>query len=339
MNLTLFKLRDKLKKDKSGMGSLVGVILGGVLLSTLVASGTAWYISMRANLGNTEDKLEAQTIAMSEWERLSHMSLDELEANRNNFKTPYSAGTGSQFSVSVNLGQKGTFNNGTCGGVSGGYANCFKDTTITVYRDGNRMFTTRTLPLMAGDYTRKEIDNIVSSLKNDYNSKINNLSNKLTNDYYTKSQTDSKIGALMPIGTILPYKGSLSSIPSGWRLCDGSNGTPDLRNRFLMGWGSKSVGSYVSAGLPNITGKADFGIDADSGYSSQSNADKVGSGALYYNSSEKWYDTVTHLSVIPDPAAYWIPLHIDASRSSSIYGNSSTVQPPAYVVYYIMKVS
>lgn len=30
VNLTLFKLRDKLKKDKSGMGSLVGVILGGV---------------------------------------------------------------------------------------------------------------------------------------------------------------------------------------------------------------------------------------------------------------------------------------------------------------------
>ena len=29
----------------------------------------------------------------------------------------------------------------------------------------------------------------------------------------------------------------------------------------------------------------------------------------------------------------------DASRSSSIYGNSDTVQPPSYVVYYIMRMS
>ena len=148
VNLSLYKLRKRL--NKSGQGSLVGVVIGGIVLSTLVASATSWYITMRNNIGNTEDKLEAQTIAQSEWERLSHMSLDELEANRNTFKTPYSAGTGSQYSISVNLGEKGTFNGGTCGNVTGGYANCFKNTTITVYRDGNRMFTTRTLPLMAG---------------------------------------------------------------------------------------------------------------------------------------------------------------------------------------------
>lgn len=37
----------------------------------------------------------------------------------------------------------------------------------------------------------------------------------------------------LPVGTILPYVGKLSDIPSGWYLCDGSNGTPDLRDRFL----------------------------------------------------------------------------------------------------------
>ena len=178
MNLSLYQLKKKLKLNKQAQGSLIAIVLGGVVLSTIVASGTSWYLTMRNNLGDTEDKLEAQTIAMSEWERLSHMSLDELEANRNTFKTPYSAGTGSQFSISVNLGEKGTFNGGTCGNVTGGYANCFKNTTITVYRDGNRMFTTRTLPLMAGDYTRKEIDAKLATL----DTKINNNTNKINNN-------------------------------------------------------------------------------------------------------------------------------------------------------------
>lgn len=31
------------------------------------------------------------------------------------------------------------------------------------------------------------------------------------------------------------YTGSVESIPTGWQLCDGSNGTPDLRGRFIVG--------------------------------------------------------------------------------------------------------
>ena len=42
----------------------------------------------------------------------------------------------------------------------------------------------------------------------------------------------------MPIGSILPYKGSLDDIPENWALCDGTNGTPDLRDRFITGAGN-----------------------------------------------------------------------------------------------------
>lgn len=31
------------------------------------------------------------------------------------------------------------------------------------------------------------------------------------------------------------WSGLLSAIPSGWHLCDGTNGTPDLRSRFIKG--------------------------------------------------------------------------------------------------------
>jgi len=39
-------------------------------------------------------------------------------------------------------------------------------------------------------------------------------------------------------GMIILWSGSIASVPSGWALCDGTNGTPDLRNRFVVGAGS-----------------------------------------------------------------------------------------------------
>jgi hypothetical protein len=42
---------------------------------------------------------------------------------------------------------------------------------------------------------------------------------------------------LVPAGTITAWSGSLVDIPTGWVLCDGQNGTPDLRDRFVLGAG------------------------------------------------------------------------------------------------------
>jgi hypothetical protein len=39
-------------------------------------------------------------------------------------------------------------------------------------------------------------------------------------------------------GMIVLWSGSIASVPSGWALCNGSNGTPDLRDRFVVGAGS-----------------------------------------------------------------------------------------------------
>ncbi|NTW15233.1 MAG: hypothetical protein HGA38_02560 [Candidatus Moranbacteria bacterium] len=54
-------------------------------------------------------------------------------------------------------------------------------------------------------------------------------------------------------GMIIMWSGSASDIPDGWALCDGSNGTPDLRNRFVVGSG----GSY---GQGSTGGSADSSI-------------------------------------------------------------------------------
>ena len=46
------------------------------------------------------------------------------------------------------------------------------------------------------------------------------------------------VAAAFPSGGIIIWSGSVASVPSGWYLCNGSNGTPDLRDRFVVGAGS-----------------------------------------------------------------------------------------------------
>lgn len=54
----------------------------------------------------------------------------------------------------------------------------------------------------------------------------------------TQLATTAFVQAAIPAGVILLWSGSIASIPSGWALCNGSNGTPDLRDRFVVGAGS-----------------------------------------------------------------------------------------------------
>lgn len=45
-------------------------------------------------------------------------------------------------------------------------------------------------------------------------------------------------GSIVPYGTIVLWYGAAASVPGGWRICDGTGGTPDLRDRFVVGAGS-----------------------------------------------------------------------------------------------------
>lgn len=60
---------------------------------------------------------------------------------------------------------------------------------------------------------------------------------------------------LVPSGTICLWSGSIATIPTGWYLCNGSNGTPDLRNRFVIGagtGGTYAVGETGGASSVNL---------------------------------------------------------------------------------------
>lgn len=52
-----------------------------------------------------------------------------------------------------------------------------------------------------------------------------------------------------PIGTITLWSGAIVDIPGGWRLCDGDNGTPDLRDNFVIGAGGAHPVDQIGGSL------------------------------------------------------------------------------------------
>ena len=70
-------------------------------------------------------------------------------------------------------------------------------------------------------------------------------------------------GSGVPPGCILLWYGKSTNIPLGWALCDGKNGTPDLRDRFVIGasealkagttGGAASASPAVTVGATTLT--------------------------------------------------------------------------------------
>ena len=151
------------------------------------------------------------------------------------------------------------------------------------------------------------------------------------------------------IGSIAAFAGS--SLPSGWLLCDGSAisretysalfdavgttyGTgdgstsfnvPNLVDKFIEG--AATAGTVKAAGLPNITGSYRVRL-LQNQYSNVLDAGgtfREGQGTFYSNAGQAIYNgTTDKLQTVT----------FDASRSNSIYGASSTVQPPALTMRY-----
>lgn len=59
-----------------------------------------------------------------------------------------------------------------------------------------------------------------------------------TTQLATTAFVTTAVAAGIPVGVITMWSGSIASIPAGWALCNGTSGTPDLRDRFIVGAGS-----------------------------------------------------------------------------------------------------
>lgn len=172
--------------------------------------------------------------------------------------------------------------------------------------------------------------------------------------YWSQIPTYTDLPDPIPTGVILTFGGS--TVPEGFLLCNGAAisrttyaklfaaiGTlygagdgattfnlPDMRDRFAEGaGGTYSVGTAVEAGLPNIIGSV------KSLMSPTSEAWSVSS----YTSGAFTAGNVKKLSsdIISGSGDTEFDLSFIASLSSSIYGNSTTVQPLSLILNYIIK--
>lgn len=149
--------------------------------------------------------------------------------------------------------------------------------------------------------------------KAQYDAIVTKDANTLYNITDDTDVTLTLLEALYPVGSI--YIGTMATCP----LATLGIGTWQLVavDRVLQGATDGAVvGTTVEAGLPNITGSTSSSVWVYKDSTGLISTTKTGGGYGGYSSGDLF-------------TGY---LGIDASRSSSIYGNSNTVQPPAYLV-------
>lgn len=150
----------------------------------------------------------------------------------------------------------------------------------------------------------------------------------------------------VPKGTILPWYGNLSQLPKGYAVCNGKNGTPDLRNKFLVGAGS-------TYNLGATGGAAEVKLTADQNVSHYHfvGRNQVGENGGYFlargSAGTGNYTIVPNTGYITwngdgHGAGWGAGKRNDANLITSLaIGTDATKphenRPPYYALYYIMK--
>jgi microcystin-dependent protein len=153
--------------------------------------------------------------------------------------------------------------------------------------------------------------------------------------------------SLFPAGGIILWSGSTASIPSGWVLCDGSNSTPDLRDRFVVGAGS-SYGVNATGGASSVTlstsqipahnhsaSSSSSTTINDSGHSHSIPTVQTSGSGVQVGSR----DSGNALTVNTNSATTGITASTSTSTSigNTGGGGSHENRPPYYALAYIMK--
>lgn len=140
-------------------------------------------------------------------------------------------------------------------------------------------------------------------------------------------------GSGFPSGGIIIWSGSSATIPSGWLLCDGTNSTPDLRNRFVVGATSTyAVGATGGSADAIVVSHTHTATVTDPGHSHNTNvlvtdsSAQGGVSAVRTNSGNN--STTTSATATTG---------ITVSNSTTGSSGTNANLPPYYALCYIMK--
>ncbi len=170
--------------------------------------------------------------------------------------------------------------------------------------------------------------------------------------------------ALVPKGMISMWSGKLEELPKGWYLCDGTKGTPDLRDRFIVGSGGKyttgntggldqvvlteaQMPKHKHEGTTNSAGEHSHSYEdsyrlEERGYWRQIGIDgvtdiwnsKVDDGKFQSNSNGKWYPSSLYWRVnsTKKEGSHTHKLEMLESGSNQAHEN----RPPYYALAFII---
>lgn len=153
----------------------------------------------------------------------------------------------------------------------------------------------------------------------------------------------------LPIGSILAYAGLLADIPTGWAICDGTNGTPDLTDSFVMGGSHAQIGN--TGGANSVTPSGSVSVNNHTLSQSQMPAHNHVSGgvqhtnyySLYGNYSPgyvpRYLDGGGSTSSSESPYTSTVGSSAAHNHGASLSLNSQDNKPKYYKTAYIMRVS
>lgn len=145
------------------------------------------------------------------------------------------------------------------------------------------------------------------------------------------------IALTFPTGGIIMWSGAIIDIPGGWLLCDGTNGTPDLRDRFVVGAGATySVDDTGGSASVTLT-EAQLPAHSHTGTTNTTGSHEHGAGnALVVQSGAgAWARAPNGLTPNTDSAGqHSHTLNINNTGGGEAHEN----RPPYFALAFIMKV-
>jgi microcystin-dependent protein len=142
-------------------------------------------------------------------------------------------------------------------------------------------------------------------------------------------------------GMIMMWSGSIATIPSGWALCNGSNGTPDLRNRFVIGAHSDDSGTAKTTvtGSSTQTGGSKDAVNVSHTHTATSTVTDPGHTHQIPNADGALFGTSANSNRGMSASTSSSTTGITVATSISTEGSSGTNAnlPPYYALAYIMK--
>ena len=155
----------------------------------------------------------------------------------------------------------------------------------------------------------------------------------------TTVATTAFVQAAIPAGVILMWSGSIASIPSGWFLCNGSNGTPNLVDRFVVCAGSTyAVGATGGSANATLVSHTHTAFVTDPQHRHIGGASFEFDGGIYGSVSAGTSSTTKQLGNNAIQG-YTSTESTGITVSNSTEGSSATNAnlPPYYALAYIMK--